>query len=364
LVCPPQNRPASAAPARLSRLAAGLISISLFAIGLSACAPAGAPTPTAERVVNVYSSRHYDADERLFKAFQDATGIRPRVITAEGPALLQRLKEEGDQTSADVILMVDVGNLSALAKEGLVQPANAPELDALVPERLRDPQGQWYGLSRRLRVIAYAKDRVRPEEVASLDALTGPRFKGKLCARSSTNVYNLSMLAARIEREGAEKALAWARGVAANFARQPQGGDTDQLRAVAGGQCDAAIVNHYYVVRMQASADPTDKAAGQTLAISLPDQAGAGVHVNVSGAALSRYSKNRAEALALIAYLAGPQAQAQVAALNDEFPIGPDIALPPALAALGPFKEDQTPLTALGARQSQAQQLYEQAGWR
>jgi iron(III) transport system substrate-binding protein len=350
---------------RAFALAAGPAFAALTA--LSACGPApDAPAPGAskERVVNVYSARHYDADERLFKAFEARTGIRPQVITADSAALLQRLKAEGDQTSADVILAVDAGNLTRLTAENLVQPVSSPEIEALIPAALRDPEGRWFGLTKRFRVIAYAKDRVRPDEIASMDALAGPRFKGRVCVRSSTNIYNLSMLAGRIERDGAERALAWARGVAGNFARQPQGGDTDQLKAIAGGQCDVAIVNHYYLVRMQASQDPADRAAGAKLAMVAPDQAGAGAHRNVSGAAVSRYSKNKAEALALIAFLAGPEAQGQVAALNEEFPVNPAVALPASLAALGAIKEDPTPLAVYGARQSEAQTLFEQAGWR
>lgn len=351
-------------PSRASVLATAL----LLMAGLTACAPPTAPktegAKAEARVVNVYSSRHYDADTKLFKDFEAETGIRARVITADGPALIERLKEEGDQTSADVILTVDVGNLTRLVSENLVQPISDPGLDALVPASLRDPEGRWFGLTKRIRVIAYAKDRVKAEDVASMDALTGPRFKGKLCVRSSSNIYNLSMMAARIERDGADKALAWARGIVANFARAPQGADTDQLRAIAGGICDVAIVNHYYVVRMQASADPTDREAGAKLAISIPDQAGAGVHRNVSGAAVSRYAAHRPEALALITFLAGPKAQGEVAALNDEFPINPATPLPPQLQALGAFKEETLPLASLGARQSEAQRIFEQAGWR
>lgn len=351
----------------LAPLLAGLLAF------LAACSPAqnpgqdpakAGPAAGPERIVNVYSARHYDADERLFRTFEAATGIRPRVITADGPALLQRLKEEGDQTSADVILTVDVGNLTRLAQDGLTQAVSDDSLAKAIPAAVRDPQGQWFGLTKRYRVIAYAKDRVRPEEVATMDALAQPRFRGKVCARSSTNIYNLSMMAARIERDGAPKAETWARAVASNFARQPQGGDTDQLRAIAGGVCDVAIVNHYYVVRMQNSADPADRAAGAGLAISVPDQAGAGVHVNISGASVSRYSKNKSEAIALIAFLASPQAQAEVAALNDEFPIAAGIALPAPLQALSGVKEDATPLTALGARQAEAQRVFEAAGWR
>jgi iron(III) transport system substrate-binding protein len=334
----------------------------LAATGCSPTAQPAAEKPT----INVYSARHYDADDRLFKAFETATGIKPRVLSMEGPQLLQRLKDEGDQTSADVILMVDAGNLTRLVTENLVQGVQAADLEARVPASLRDPEGRWFGLTKRFRVIAYAKDRVRPDEVATMDALTGARFKGRICARTSTNIYNLSMMAARIAREGAEKAEAWARGVAANFARAPQGNDTDQLRAVAGGVCDVAIVNHYYVVRMQASNDPTDREAGAKIAVAVPDQgeAGIGVHRNISGGAVGRFAKNRDAAIALLTFLASPQAQAEVAALNDEFPIDTQTPVPPALAALGTIKEDPTPMTSYGDRQSQAQSLYERAGWR
>lgn len=353
------------AKARPSFRAKGLSGMVVALAALVACGPA-ATVDTESKVVNVYSARHYDADARLFKAFEAATGITPRVLTMEGPQLLQRLKDEGDQTSADVVLMVDAGNLTRLASENLVQGVRNPDLEARVPEALRDPEGRWFGLTKRYRVIAYAKDRVRPDEVASMDALTSPRFKGRVCVRPSSNIYNLSMMTARIARDGIDKSETWARALVANFARAPQGGDTDQLRQIAGGACDVAIVNHYYVVRMQASDDPADREAGAKIAMSLPDQgaAGVGVHRNISGGAVGRFAKNRDAAIALLSFLAGPDAQAQVAALNDEFPINTTTQLPPALAALGAIKEDPTPLTVYGERQSEAQSLFERAGWK
>lgn len=346
----------------LSRRGALLIA----AATLAACTPAAKPAATAPDagVVNVYSARHYDADAAIFKAFTAETGIAVQTLEAPGDQLIARLKAEGAESPADVIITVDSGNLWKLTQENLLQPAVSPALTAAVPAHLRDPEGRWFGFSKRLRVIVYAKDRVQPGEAATLAALAGPRFKKKICARTSTQVYNQSTLAGMIEREGAAAAAAWAKGMVANFARDPQGNDTDQIKAIAAGLCDAAIVNHYYLIRMQQSADPADQAIAAKVALAFPDQAGAGAPVNVSGAGMAANAKNKANAQKLLDYLAGPAAQAEFAALNDEFPVLAGATLPPALAALGTPKETTTPLVAYGQRQAEAQKLFDDAGWR
>jgi iron(III) transport system substrate-binding protein len=331
----------------------------------SSCAPSAPPKAEgAAKVVNVYTSRHYDSDNALFDQFKTKTGIDVQVLSLEGPQLLERLKAEGALTNADLILTVDAGNLYRLQAAGAFQPVSTEALTAAVPDRLHEPTGLWWGVSRRARVIAYAKDRYKPGAAPSMDDLAKPALKGKVCARTSTNVYNLSLLSARIERDGADKAKAWAAGVAKNLARPPQGSDTDQLKAVAAGVCDVAIVNHYYLPRLRRSTNPDDAKAAAALEIAVPDQTGAGAHVNVSGAGVSAHAKNKDNAIALLEFLVSPEAQTQFASMNDEFPVRADVPLPPDFAPFKDMKEETVPLGTVGARQQEAQTMYDSVGWK
>lgn len=349
----------------LNRIAPRAAVLTLALGALVACGQPQEPAAQTEpQVVNVYSSRHYDADAALFAAFEKETGISVRTIEARGDELIARLKAEGASSPADLVVTVDAGNLWRLTQEGILQPVQSETLNAAVPEGLRDAEGRWFAIARRARVIVYAPDRVDPAQIASLDALAQPAFKGKVCARTSGNIYNLSLLAARIERDGADAALAWARGVAGNFARDPQGSDTDQIRAIAAGVCDVAIVNHYYLLRMAKAEDPKDREIAQRLAMTFPDQAGAGAHVNISGAGVAANAPNRDNAVRLLEFLVSEASQAEFSRMNDEYPIRDTTPLPAQLQALGPFKADGTALSAYGARQAEAQALYEQAGWR
>jgi iron(III) transport system substrate-binding protein len=339
----------------------------VFAAALAACGPQsqeGAAPAAGDAVVNVYSSRHYDADGAVYAAFTKETGIAVRTLEAPGDQLIERLKAEGNASPADVIVTVDAGNLWRLKQEGLLQPAASAALEAAIPARLRDPEGHWFGFSKRARVIVHAPDRLPAAGVARYDDLAAPALKGRVCVRTSTNVYNLSLLAARIERDGAPAAAAWARGVVANFARPPEGSDTDQIKAVAAGVCDATLVNHYYLIRMQGSSDPADVAIAAKVALAIPDQAGAGAHVNVSGAGIAAHAPNRANALKLLEYLASPSAQGEFAALNDELPVVAGGALPAALQPFANIEEDETALEAYGRRQAEAVAIYDEAGWR
>lgn len=332
--------------------------------GATATLAAACSAQAPARFVNVYSARHYDSDRRLYDAFAEATGVRVRVLPANGDQLLERLRVEGDQTEADLIVAADAGNLYRVQEAGLLQATMTTALEAAVPARLREPSGLWWGFSKRARVIIYRKDAVAPEEIASMDDLVRPRFRGQVCVRSSTNVYNLSMLASRIERNGADDARAWAAGVRANFAREPQGGDSDQIRAIAADEGQVAICNHYYLLRLAASEDPADRAAADAVGLVFPDQAGAGTHVNISGAGVSAHAQRRDEAVQLLEFLVSAEAQRLLAPLNEEYPIQPGVASTAALSALGAFKEENVPLAALGRRQSEAAALFEAAGWR
>jgi iron(III) transport system substrate-binding protein len=338
-----------------------------LALGLSllvGCAPRPTESAADPGVVNVYSGRHYDADAEIFKRFEAATGIAVRTLEAPGPQLIERLKAEGAYAQADLVITTDAANLAQLEAEGLLQPVQSPVLDETIPAHLRDDDGYWFGLSKRARVIAYAKADPAAAAVTSYDDLAAPAFRGKVCVRSATNVYNLSLLAERIARDGPEAAQRWASGVKANLARDPQGSDTDQLKAVAAGACSLALVNHYYFVRLQTSEDPQERAAAERIGLLFPDAAGAGAHVNISGAGVAKHAPNRDNALKLLEFLVGPEAQAAFAALNDEYPVRADAPSGEALAALGAWKESATPLAALAQHQAQAQRIYDEAGWR
>jgi iron(III) transport system substrate-binding protein len=315
-------------------------------------------------VVNVYSARHYDADRRLYTAFEEATGVAVRVLPANAEQLLERLRAEGDATEADLVVAADAGNLWRLKDAGLLQNVTTPALEQGVPARLRDPEGAYWGFTKRARVIIYRRDAVRSEEVASFDDLARPRFRGQIVARSSTNIYQLSTLASRIERLGADNARAWAAGVRANFARDPQGSDTDQIKAVAEGEAQATLCNHYYYVRLQQSEDAADREVAEKVGLVFPDQTGPGTHVNISGAGVAAHSKRRDEAVRLLEYLVSDEAQTLLAPLNNEYPIRPEIAPSPALEALGSFMEEDTPLDALGRHQAEAARIFEEVGWR
>jgi iron(III) transport system substrate-binding protein len=330
-------------------------------VALTACARE-APGPT--RHVNVYSARHYDSDQRLYDAFEQESGVQVRVLPAAGEQLLERLRVEGDQTEADLIVAADAGNLWRLQDAGLLQAVTTPALEAGVPARLHDPQGFWWGFSKRARVIVYRKGVVDPATLTSMDDLAAPRFHGQVCARSSSNVYNLSMLSARIERLGADNARDWSRGVRENFARDPQGGDTQQIEAVAAGECQVAISNHYYLLRMINSQDPAQRAVADKVGLVFPDQAGAGTHVNISGAGVSAYAQRKTEAVQLLEFLVSDGAQRMLAPLNEEYPIRREIEPTQALAALGTFKEEDVPLAALGQHQAEAARIFEEVGWR
>lgn len=315
-------------------------------------------------VVNVYSARHYDGDRILFRAFEDQTGIRVNVFEASAEQLVERLKAEGSESPADLIITVDAGNIGRAMEAGLLQPIQSAALTAALPARLRDPGGAWYALTRRARVLVVDKARVPEGAISTYAELADPRWKGMVCVRSSGNVYNLSLMAALIGRWGPAEAESWARGVVANLARLPQGGDTDQIKAVAAGQCAVALVNHYYLLRLRDSPVPEDQAIAAMVRLIFPDQQGLGTHINISGAGVARHAKNPANAQKLLEFLLEPAQQAALSASNEEFPANPGVPSgTPALEALGSFREDAAPLSDLAPRQAEAQAIFDRAGW-
>lgn len=344
-----------------------LVAAAVFATALaaSACGRGGEGRPQGDAgAVNLYTSRHYDADLELYDAFTKKTGIRVNRLEMKADQLIERVKAEGSASPADVILMADAGALWRADQAGLFQPVSSDVLEERIPQTLQDPQNRWFGFSRRARVIAFAKDRVEPAQVQDYSALADPRFRGRVCVRSSENVYNLSFMAALIEHSGRDAALRWARGVVANMARPPQGGDIDQIKAVAAGVCDLAFTNTYYWLRLQASDDAGERRAAQATTLSFPSLAGAGTHVNISGGGIAANAPNREQALKFLEFLASDEAQAVFAGANHEFPAAKGVATPADAAALGDFAIDPIPVVVYGRRQAEAQAVFDEAGWR
>ena len=333
---------------------------------LAAALVLGAPAASAqEKVVNLYSSRHYQTDEALYAGFTKLTGIKVNRIEAGEDALIERVRNEGARSPGDVLITVDAGRLWRVEQLGLFQPVRSAVLDARIPASFRHPDGQWYGFSMRARVLAYNKARVSANELRRYEDLADAKWKGRVCARSGTNIYNLSLMSAMIDRLGEAKAEEWARAVRANMARPPKGGDTDQLKAVAAGECDVAISNHYYYARLARSDKQEDRAVAEKLGISLPGLAGTGTHVNISGAGVLKHAPNRDAAIKFLEYLASDEAQRYFADGNNEWPVVPSARVTnPALSALGEISYDPINVAVLGRNQPAAQRIFDRVGWK
>lgn len=335
--------------------------IALFA-SVSAFAVVASPA-LAEGEVNIYSSRHYDTDERLYSDFTDATGITVNRIEGKADELIERLKTEGANSPADVFITVDAGRIWRADEAGLLAPVQSETLTSRIPEALRHPDGHWFGVSTRARVIFYDKDKVS-EPPQTYAALADPKYKGQVCARSSSNIYMLSLLASQIAHNGDEAAKAWAQGLKDNLAREPQGGDTDQLKAVASGECAIAISNTYYFVRaIKGGVDGLSDAVDR-IGVVFPDQDGNGTHVNISGAALTANAPNKDNAVKFMEYLTSESAQSYFANGNNEYPVVEGIAADSAVEGLGSFKADGLNLSKLGEFQSRAQEIYNEIGYK
>ncbi len=326
----------------------------------AATAPGSAAAPAGE--LNVYWSRHYDSDKALIAAFEAESGIKVKLRESGAPELLETMKAEGANSPADVIIAADAGTLYRFKEAGLTQGVTSERLNRAIPASFRETDGHWFGLAKRARVIVYDPQVIAADEVDTYADLASPGLKGEICVRSSTNIYNLSLLGELIGRNGADTASAWAKSVATNFAREPQGGDTAQIEAVAAGQCAVALVNHYYWVRLATGTEEERQVAGKTQ-VSFPDQNGAGTHVNVTAAAVSATSKSPETALRFIEFLASPQGQALLTAETKEYPIVAGVPLPAGLEALPAFRESDFPLAKLGSYQAEAQAIFDRAGW-
>ncbi len=319
----------------------------------------------SNKVLNLYTARHYQTDEALYTNFTRQTGIRVNRIEGKEDELFERIRREGPASPADVFLTVDAARLQAADDAGLFAPVQSKVLTSRIPEQFRDPEGNWFGYSYRARVIAYARDKVRPEEVARMADLAAPRFKGRLCVRSGGHVYNRTLVAAMLHHEGEDRTEAWLRGVVANLARDPKGGDTDQIRAVAAGECDVALTNHYYYARLLGSDKREDQEVVRKVGIVFPDQKAAGAHVNISGGGMLKHAPNKEAAIKFLEYLASDEAQAYFANGNNEWPVVPGVKLDnPQLAAMGSFKVDRLPASVLAKNTAKAQRFIDRAGWK
>jgi len=325
-----------------------------------------APTAAAQdNVVNIYSARHYKTDEALYEGFTKKTGIKVNKIEGGEDALVERVRNEGARSPADVLITVDAGRLWRAEQAGLFQAVKSQVLESRIPESFREPGGHWFGFSSRARVIAYNKAKVKPGEIENYEQLADEKWKGRVCMRSSTNVYNLSLMGALIDHLGPEKAEAWAKGVRANLAQDPKGGDTDQLMAVAAGQCDVTVSNQYYYARLVRSDKAQEKAAADKLAIVLPNQKSWGTHVNISGGGVVKSAPHRDNAVRFLEYLASDEAQRYFADGNNEWPVVQSVKVDnPVLTHFGDFKRDHINVAVLGRNQPSSQKIYDRVAWK
>ncbi|MCV6608909.1 MAG: Fe(3+) ABC transporter substrate-binding protein [Campylobacterales bacterium] len=317
----------------------------------------------ASGVVNVYSHRHYAVDKKLYKIFKKETGIKVNLIKASSAELIKRIEKEGKYTKADVLLTTDVGMIELAKSKGIFQPIKSKFLEKTVPEYLRDKDKNWFGLTKRARVIAYNIDTVSKKELSSYEALTDKKWKGKVLVTKSAEVYNQSLLSSFIVTGGEEKATNWAKGIKANMARKPAGKDKDQLRAIAAGIGDVAIVNTYYVGQMKNGRSFSDRATMEAIGVFFPNQETTGTHINISGAGIVKHSKNRENGIKFIEFLASKKAQEMFAQVNYEYPVNKEARVSDLLKSWGNFKEDKTALFKIGKENKKAVMIFNKVGW-
>ncbi len=313
--------------------------------------------------ITLYSDRHYESDEVLFDRFTEITGIRVNVVKAGADGLIERLKAEGANTKADVLITADAGRLERAKSMDLLQPIVSETLEERIPENLRDPERHWFGFTQRSRILAYAKDRVKPDELSTYEDLASEKWKGRLLARSSANIYNQSLLASIIAADGEEAALAWAKAVRGNMARPPQGSDRDQMRAVAAGLGDVAIVNTYYVGLLANSSSEKDREVAEKLGIFFPNQDGRGAHVNVSGGGVTKHAPNPGGGLKFLEFMVSAEAQSSFPEASYEYPVVDSVEWAELQRSWGKFKADDLNLSTLGELNETAVRLFNRAGW-
>jgi iron(III) transport system substrate-binding protein len=324
---------------------------------------ATSPVMGQEKVLNLYSARHYQTDEALYANFTRQTGIRINRIEAKEDELLERIRNEGANSPADIFLTVDAARLAKADELGLFAPVKSKLLEDRIPANLRSPD--WFAFSTRARVIVANREQVRTDEVQNYEDLASPKLKGKVCSRSGSHPYNISLMAALVGHLGEAKAEEWARGVVANFARAPKGGDTDQIKSVAAGECGVAVSNTYYLARLLRSEKPEDRRLMERVAIVWPNQKTFGTHINISGGGMLKTAPNKESAVRFLEYLASDEAQRYFADGNNEWPAVASAAVRnPALEAMGKFKADNLPMATLAKNAVAAQRIYDRAGWK
>jgi iron(III) transport system substrate-binding protein len=350
-------------PRTLSVLSLALCIVSTGFFSLSAWADT--------QVINLYSARHYPTDEALYSDFTKATGIKINRVDSDDAGIIARLRAEGTASPADVILLVDAARLWRGEVDGMFLPVKSKILESAIPAQLRakptDEGSAWFGLSTRARVVVYDKLKIKREDVDTYEKLGDPKNKGQLCLRSGSHPYNLSLFGSMVEHLGAEKTESWLKGMVENMARSPKGGDTDQIKAVASGECGIAVTNTYYLARLMRSTNPADKALAERVGVVFPNQQSWGTHVNVAGGAVARYAKNQANAVKFLEYLVSPDAQNHFANGNNEWPVVKGLKLDnPALLAMtgGNFKSELVPISAVGMNQIKVQQMLDRVGFK
>lgn len=337
--------------------------VALMSFAIASCDNQSQEAAAPDAVVNVYSARHYDVDDELFDSFTAQTGIDVNVVEGKSDELIERIKTEGDASPADVFITVDAGRLWRAEQAGIFQPVSSTVLDEKVPASLRHPEGLWYGLTKRARVLVYNIDAIDPAELSTYEALAEPDWNGRVCVRSSGNIYNQSLLGSLIETIGLEATETWAEGLVNNFARDPDGGDVNQIKAVAAGQCDVAIANHYYWARLAKSDEPESQDVVAKTAVFFPNQDDRGTHVNISGVGVVAGAAHRDSAIAFLEFLVSPEAQAVFANSNNEYPVVDGVTVDPIVAELGQFKVDEVNVSAYGRNNPEVVRLVDRVGW-
>lgn len=315
-------------------------------------------------VVNIYSSRHYDTDLQLYEDFTEQTGIEVNLIEGSSDELIERINNEGINSPADVVITVDAGRLWRAKEAGVLKPFESDYLAETIPDEMRDPEGYWVGLSNRVRGIVYNKEAVDTTELEGYWELADEKWQGRICVRSSNNIYNQSLVASMIEKHGEEQTEQWATDFVGNFSRSPQGGDTDQIRAVAAGLCDIALANHYYLARLMSSDSEEDLEVASKVSMYFPPEQYGGAHVNISGAGVAANAPNEENAIRFIEYLATEEAQQYYAVANNEFPVLDGMELPEVLDQFGNFQSDGVNVAVYGENNPTAIRVMDRAGWR
>lgn len=317
----------------------------------------------AKQAINLYSARHYDSDNALYEAFTKQSGISINLIEAKADELIERIKSEGANSPADVLMTVDAGNLWRAQQAGLFLPVSSQTLQSAIPANLRDPEGNWFGFSKRARIIVYNKNRVKPTDLSTYEDLATPEWKGRFIVRSSSNVYNQSLTGSMLAAKGAKATEAWARGLVANFAQPPKGNDTAQIKEVAAGKADVTLVNSYYVVRLMKSEKAEEREIASKVGVFFPNQNDRGTHINISGGGVVKTAKNPEAAIKFLEFLASPEAQANFAKGNNEYPVVGQAAIDSTLASLGEFKADPLDAATFGQKNAEALKIMDRAGW-